>query len=207
MKTIVIILLGPLVYFISSCKEDFECKNENTVPIPQFMKDFFYYKQGTWWVYKNIKTNTYDSMWLSQNSTHNSRGGDGDFGSKDKCYDYTMMGIDHIGKAGFMKWDLASAIVDNNNRFCFTIYGQNPVTTVNWGLTLFFTNNILETSGSHPSVYKDSIVIQNKRYKDLIEVKGSGHIIYWLFAKEAGLIKYIDADSNQWELFNHVSVQ
>ncbi len=38
-----------------SCKEKFECSAENTVNIPQVMKDCFYFKEGTWWVYKNIK--------------------------------------------------------------------------------------------------------------------------------------------------------
>jgi hypothetical protein len=45
------------------------CDSNNTVLIPEDMKARFYFKEGTYWIYKNISSGEIDSMWawLSQN--------------------------------------------------------------------------------------------------------------------------------------------
>lgn len=92
-------------FFIVACSKDkIECSSTNTVNIPQVMKDFFFYKEGTWWVYKNVKDNTFDSMWVRQSSSNAYRGESDGFGNINKCYEHTVMGIDNIGTKGFMRW-------------------------------------------------------------------------------------------------------
>lgn len=92
----------------------------------------------------------------------------------------------------------------------FTIYWRDTSTTVNKGNNMFFSNDQLETHNSlHPIIIltPDSATIQNKKYTQLIEVDTYNYyydnIKYRLFAKNAGLIKYIDRDSNQWELIKY----
>ncbi len=213
MKTKLQLIVCMIVCSISvnSCKEKFECNTSNNVPIPQIMKDYFYYKAGTWWVYKNVKNNTYDSLWVSQSSSNNYRGEGGEgFGSTEKCYEHTVMGIDNINTKGIMRWDLTNFVLNNNQRFGFSAFWRDTTTTAEKDLTLFFTENNLENWNPTrliSSEFKDSTILQNLIYKKLIEVKGSDNIVYWLFAKNIGLIKYIDRDSNQWELLKHKTIQ
>jgi hypothetical protein len=75
---------------------------------------------------------------------------------------------------------------------------------------LFFTNSQLEIIPPlHPIIISniDSTVLQNKKYHTLIEVDANKYIYdnikYRLFAKNIGLVKYIDRDSNQWELIKY----
>lgn len=216
MKTKLQLVICMIVCSISvnSCKEKFECSTNNNVPIPQIMKDYFYYKEGTWWVYKNKKNNTYDSMWVSQSSSNNYRGQGGEgFGSTEKCYERIVMGIQQRGSdsvSKFSLWDLSNFVLNNNNRFAFGVFWRDIATTANLDLNLFFTSNQLETYNSVrqiSSVYIDSATVQNKIYNNLIEVKGSNYIHYWLFSKHSGLVKYIDRDSNQWELIEYSAIQ
>lgn len=180
------------------------------MPVPQIMKDYFFYKQGSWWVYVNTKNNTYDSLWISNVNSYNNRGEGGEaFGNLDNCYERLEMGIgqrggDSVSKFGM--WDLSNLVKGNNNRFAFGVFWRDISTTANRDLNLFFTNNQLETYNSvrHiTSVYKDSATVQQKAYNNLIEVAGSSYIHYWLFSKHIGLIKYIDKDSNQRELVKY----
>lgn len=208
-------LIGILLLFISSiafssCKEKFECNANNNVPIPQIMKDYFHYKEGTWWVYKNVKNNTYDSMWVFQSSSNYYQGdGKEGFGSTDKCYEHAVIGINNKKTKDFMRWDLANISTDEKSRFIFSISWRDTSTTANKGIDLRFTNGILENEPLHPVKYNllDSVVIQNIKYKELMERNSYNYfydnIKYRLFAKNIGLVKYVDRDSNQWELLKY----
>lgn len=46
-----------------SCTEDYS--NRETIYINQETKDFIYFKPGTWWLYKNLKTNINDTWKIS----------------------------------------------------------------------------------------------------------------------------------------------
>lgn len=195
----------------SSCKEEFECSSSNTVNIPQIMKDYFYYKEGTWWVYKNIKNNTYDSMWVSQNSSNNYRGeGKEGFGSSDRCYEQTRSVISSFSNSDLMSFRISNIITDEKERFRFIIFWRDPSNGLGKDFNLFFTNGILEmVDPIRPLIVNtlDSINVQNNIFNSLIEVDTRNfyydNIKYRLFARNIGLIKYIDKDSNQWELIKH----
>ena len=112
MKPIHIFLVCLGALFLSSCDEDFECSSDNTVPIPQNMKDFFYFKEGTWWVYYNTKTHLYDSLWVRKSSLNVYRGeGREGFGKIDKCYEQTSMAIDAqstISPLEYLGWGISN---------------------------------------------------------------------------------------------------
>ena len=213
MKTKLQLIVCMIVCSISvnSCKEKFECNTSNNVPIPQIMKDYFYYKAGTWWVYKNVKNNTYDSLWVSQSSSNNYRGEGGEgFGSTEKCYEHTVMGIDNINTKGIMRWDLANIITDQRLRFAFAIYWRDSITTQNKSLNIYYTDGQFEKQDLLYPIFIsfiDTSTIQNKQYIKAIEINtnnyGYDNLRYRLFAKNIGLIKYIDRDSNQWELIKY----
>lgn len=70
----IIILLALISLQQCQCKKNdsitpaLQCTSSNSVLVPQDMKDRFYFKDGTYWVYKNINTNALDSMWVWQST-------------------------------------------------------------------------------------------------------------------------------------------
>jgi hypothetical protein len=74
MKTLLFFLLIILLaFYVQSCKQptdyvpsapSINCDSNNTVLIPEDMKARFYFKEGTYWIYKNIETGELDSMWV-----------------------------------------------------------------------------------------------------------------------------------------------
>ena len=52
----------------SSCNKTDEpqthCDSTNTVYLPEDARSRFFFKEGTWWVYKNITNNNYDTISL-----------------------------------------------------------------------------------------------------------------------------------------------
>ncbi len=206
------LLLILCAYLIVSCsKSNFECSSANTVNIPQVMKDYFYYKEGSWWVYKNIKNNTYDSMWVFQ-STFNSYRGEGKegFGLTNKCYEQARSAIRTITNVDLMSFRISNVVTDERERFRFSIFWRDPFNGLEKDFNLFFTNGTLEKIDlARPIIITtlDTLIVQNNSYNGLIEVDASSffydNIKYRLFAKNIGLVKYIDRDSNHWELIRY----
>jgi hypothetical protein len=69
MKCVIVILsIGILVNI--SCKRvkyaTTACNKRNRVEIPQKVKDYFSFKEGTYWVYQNQKTLATDSHWVCE---------------------------------------------------------------------------------------------------------------------------------------------
>lgn len=167
------------------------------------MKDYFYYKEGSWWVYVNVKNNTYDSMWVKNHSINTHQGGD-ELGSRSKCFELGKIIIAAKEHPGF--YIQLSNISEFGDRFHFSSITQK----VGRDVSFTFLNGQIETT-NNPRPYhietKDSITIQNKMYNDLICINSIDllydNIIYRVYAKRAGLIKYTDRDSNQWELIRY----
>lgn len=195
----------------SNCKEKFECSPSNTVLIPQNMKDFFFFKEGTWWVYVNVKTGDYDSLWVWKHNfdIYRGEGGEG-FGHLDKCYEQTLSAIKSEIVSDLMSYRISNMVLDERERFHFIIFWRDPSNGLGKDFNLFFTNGILEKIDPvRPVIITslDSVIVQKNSYNSLIEIDASGFIYdnirYRLYAKNIGLIKYIDRDSNQWELIRY----
>ncbi len=217
------IIIQPIFYFMliagtiscQSCKEKFECSSGNSVPIPQIMKDFFYFKAGSWWVYYNMKTNAYDSMWVNQSSSNVYRGeGSEGFGKLDKCYEQNRDVISNNTTEAILQFRISNIVVDERERFRFIILWRDTSNNLEKMFELFFTNGELEIIPPlHPIIISpiDTVFVQNAKYTNLIEVDANNYyydnIKYRLFAKHIGLIKYLDRDSNQWELLKYNIIQ
>ncbi len=72
MKTIVqivnIFLISTTIFWLHSCEkpksEPISCTN-NTMPLPQMAKDYFLFKNGSYWVYQNTITQQQDSFYVT----------------------------------------------------------------------------------------------------------------------------------------------
>ena len=72
MKNVLIILSLPLI--LSTCKKSGDsatitCTDSNTVMAPQVAKDYLAFKPGTWWVYEDLVNNSFDSLWVGENTS------------------------------------------------------------------------------------------------------------------------------------------
>jgi hypothetical protein len=93
------LLLIPLIALLYTCRKSdahLKCTDKNTVRFPQQTKEYFYFKEGSWWLYENQGTGETDSQWVGRaylertNATQQKKNGakvDG------KCYEYGAVGI------------------------------------------------------------------------------------------------------------------
>lgn len=69
-------------------EEETVCTTQNTVLVPQDLKDRFFFKEGTYWIYKNIASNETDSLWVVLGNVETISVDNKNYGYiKNKCYE------------------------------------------------------------------------------------------------------------------------
>ncbi len=95
------------------------CDSANTVHIPEDMKARFYFKEGTYWIYKNIDNGELDSMWV-----YFSNNGIGPISKKihaygwNKCYevfDYKIYNKTYHDNYYYLNYGISLYPKDGNN--------------------------------------------------------------------------------------------
>jgi hypothetical protein len=208
MKKLLPAALIVLLLTNAKCKltgpDEIECNN-NTLQLSSKAKSYFYFKQGSWWVYYNLTTNVYDSLFVvsSQNKIRQPAG-DGE--DRSKCYEISRTTI--LSKRGEYSFGSSLDVSASKRTTLFEENGSSQNNGSN--MELFFWEDSVELINKvRPYEIKliDSLNIQNKWYKNLIEVKsekvGFDNFDYRLYAKNIGLIKFINKQSNNWELIKH----
>ncbi len=61
---LIVLLLTQLTIVSCTVRDEVLCRNNKKVRIPQTVKDYFYFKHGTYWVYQNQTTLEVDSHWV-----------------------------------------------------------------------------------------------------------------------------------------------
>ena len=162
------------------------CDSTNTGFIPHELLDRFYFKNGTWWVYKDTSSSAIDSVWVYQSYTDIYIEPDLRILTRNLAGNETLKDL---------KFDLYYSNATKNitiYRFDYENFKyQSP--TEEGGLISF----------------KDSVIIKNKTFKDILKLDYkqkplSYEIIKqaW-YAKHYGLIKYETWDNKIWELINY----
>ncbi len=208
MKNLLLAALLLLLFTNMQCKltgpNEIDCNN-NSIHLSGNAKSYFFYKDNSYWVYYNEATNEYDSFFVSK-AELNIRQPIKDMGDDvNKCYECARISICNTSKK-----EVFYLTIDNTseNRNSFQEFQKSVGFESDFGL--FYTKDSLETiNGVRPYEITiiDSLEIQSKWYKNLIEVKsdkvGFDNFNYRLYAKNIGLIKYIDKQANKWELVKH----
>lgn len=89
----ILLIILSIALSCQSCKDDKQematvCTPDNTVLVPQDMKDRFFFKEGTYWIYINLQTQEIDSIWVWSSYNDNYPATDlDDSGIKNKCYE------------------------------------------------------------------------------------------------------------------------
>lgn len=69
-RVLVVLIFCGFVFSTCRKEENLVCTDKNTVKIAQHAKDYFYFKEGTWWVYEEENSQIRDSIWLTDGSRH-----------------------------------------------------------------------------------------------------------------------------------------
>lgn len=213
------------VGFCSSCKDKDEpetnCTPDNTVLVPQDMKDRFFFKVGTYWIYKNLQTNETDSIWVWISYNNPLSVNREDFGFiKDKCYETfttNTMSKKIPNNSNYNRWGI-DIYPKEGKKLTNELFGLEDATS----LTNYFPNYRIEVRGG---VYEnqsgseitmlDSITTQdNIVYKDVLWLKYQAGILTrdylddMHYAKNIGLVKFHRfTDTSDWELIRYKIIQ
>jgi hypothetical protein len=200
----------------SNCKEDNQgddktvCTPQNTVFIPQDMKDRFYFNTGTWWVYKNVSNNDYDTLVLKTenygiNPVPKKIYGEG----FSKCYEgYSYNVISQ--RYGIVNVTLSVNLPtrgDNTkgeifvNRELFTTkdYITSSLSRFRWVGELLDTNiNKIDSLLINVKMYNDIL-----HYRYLQDYEASDYLMEAWYANKIGMVKMKRNDGSIWELIDY----
>lgn len=220
-----ILNVAMLVSFIwglqsASCKKTddkhTECVN-NTMSLPQMAKDYFLFKDGTYWVYENVSTKELDSFYISgftDRTGDNTQFKDGK--QLNRChefYDFSMNG-NLIGKITAVLYPFEP---DNGKPFerqtFFIDEYNNKVTSQSFSKFTFIGDSLLRTDVVLESAISlaDSLEVNGRFYYHIIcQTNANLGIDYArqsYYAKHIGLIQFTTNDNKTWVLKRYHIVQ
>lgn len=192
------------------------CDSSNTVLIPQDMKARFYFKEGTYWIYKNIATGETDSMWVwdgensivSVNPKWYTKGLNKCYESfsylvKNKKYNinsyYSGIGITIHPNDGLKRLDEFFEIVEtsplNNFRGDFRISVRGVQYETQSEAEIKFIDSLITFEGGN---YKNILMLKYPN-PNTNDINNEMH-----YAKNIGLVKFTrSADNSTWELIRY----
>ncbi|MBW7845603.1 MAG: hypothetical protein H3C45_08175 [Bacteroidia bacterium] len=225
MKTLQLFFLITLsALHLQSCKQPYDyvpptpvvhCDSNNTVLIPEDMKARFYFKEGTYWIYKNINTGETDSMWvwLSQNKIEPTNPKISQKGLN-KCYEWFSFQTRnklYINEY-YSNISSGSRPKDGNNLNDEHIYIKefSPLNNYRGDFRIEIKGSTYETQTDAEILFEDSILTEeNLIYKNILNLKypsTNTNDIYsdMYYAKNIGLVKFVRSNDNStWELIRY----
>jgi hypothetical protein len=203
----------------SSCSKTDEpqthCDSSNTAYIPSDAQSRFFFKEGTFWVYKNINTDELDTV-MVKNWYHTIEPPlPAKYGEKykNKCYERAAF------KTISTKYNWQSVTIDFNNAFnqLDSSIEQYLITENNEYFVTYrwrYRGGVLIDSLSNGNKDRiNNLTIQNKIYSDIIYYtstpgfEASDYLKEGWYANKVGLIKVVRKDGTTWELINSNIIQ
>ncbi|MFZ4799806.1 MAG: hypothetical protein ACOYMA_20105 [Bacteroidia bacterium] len=192
------------------------CDSTNTVLIPEDMKARFYFKQGTYWIYKNIDNGEIDSMWV-----YISNNGIGPISKKvhafgwNKCYEsfsYEMHNKTYSVNNYYINYGISLYPKDGNNlnNELFEIQQLSPLNNYKGSYHIYVEGVNYSNQQGADINYLDSIVNDEKKiFKNVLNIyypNGTSSDIYsnMYYVKNIGLVKFVRSNDNStWELIRY----
>lgn len=227
MKTNILLLQITLLSFISiQCSKTppdtnkqntITCDSANTVLIPEDMKASFYFKVGTYWIYKNIDNGEFDSMWVWY-----SQFGVIPINKKvfahgwNKCYENFDLRVKNklyfINDDYYNNYGVVLHPTDefNSQNELFEISEISPLNKFRGDFRIGLRGNKYETQTDAEVLFEDSIITkENLVFKNILNLKypfQNTVDIYsnMYYAKNIGLVKFVRSNDNStWELIRY----
>jgi hypothetical protein len=218
MKTLIqLILFTSLLLLLQavSCKSPDDKKldcNNNTMQLPQMAKDYFLFKDGSYWVYKNTITQQQDFFYVSDFKNLTGDNSQYKYGNKLKrCYEFysyklsTTIGIT-IGIGilpSFPNNDLSFQnqpfFINETNSITGQLYPKAEFV----GDSLYRTNYVLDGI----VMIIDTIEIDTQTFNNVLYFNnpngGINYVTDSYYAKNIGLIKFTTNDNQTYELIKY----
>lgn len=199
------------------CKDEspvITCDSTNTVYLPQTLKDLFLFKEGCWWVYKEVGSGETDSFYVSRFENHTSN--NDLYNNKDtkKCYEIFRI---YIVSHQLIRQEIIiqpenpdDNLVFNQLHFSQT---EHDKSTGNGFCRLnFYGDSICRSEQIQNEItIVDTLKVQNNLFINLYHF--SNPTIKYDFFKEAyyarkfGLVKFQDWENKVWELDRYHIIQ
>ncbi|MEI6506867.1 MAG: hypothetical protein WCO54_00185 [Bacteroidota bacterium] len=197
-----------------------QCTSSNSVLFPQDMKDRFYFNVGTYWIYKNIKTNDIDSMWIWKSSIATTPVDPKMYGTGfNKCYESFAYLIRNPLTANGDKYYSSISILlsPNKNQQAIELFGLSDFYLSNQ-ISVYRVDNrggkYENQEGETMSMVDSILTLDNIIYKNILRLYypvGTQTFDYLLdayYAKNVGLVKFKRRiDNTEWELIRYHIVQ
>jgi hypothetical protein len=212
MKTLIqLILFTSLLLLLQavSCKRPDDKKldcNNNTMQLPQMAKDYFLFKDGSYWLYKNTITQEKDSFYVIDFRDFTGNNNIFKYGNNlNKCYegyDYKLFSIK------FKRLDIGIGPLepDNNTPFKNQTFF---LTQTSFQKITFIGDSLLRSDfvlGSTINLL-DSLGVSGKFYYNIISQTNTNLGIDYAkvsyYAKNIGLIKFTTNDNQTYELIKY----
>ena len=191
------------------------CDSLNTIRIPKDMKARFYFKGGTYWIYKNINTGETDSMWVYlQENLINQVNPKWYTKGLNKCYEsfsYLIQNKNFYGDKYYTSIGITIHPQDSLNRTdeLFEISETSPLNNFRGDFRVHIRGNTYQTQTAAEVLFEDSIItVDNIKYKDILNLNYPSvtNDIYsnMYYAKNIGLVKFVRSqDNSTWELIRY----
>jgi hypothetical protein len=201
-----LIVISSLAIILYSCKKEEDPNPEFTpeiIPINDSLKEYYSFKPGTWWVYRDLSDNSRDSIIVSQNT----------------AWTYSLYQTYNNTTKYYEQIDIKLYGATHETDKYFLLTNQYRIEFNEWeGISVFgYDENTDSTVSDFNRVaYYDSIQIQNVWYYDVAKTKIYTYyhsccpipdLDYYYINKEFGIIKKeianpIDSTYKIYELIN-----
>ena len=190
------------------------CTAENTIPFPEDALDRFYFKTGTYWVYKELSTGNQDTIRVKETIKNTDPVNEKVFGEykTEKCYELYTMTIQSDLYGKYLR-HLELLLPYDGFDYDKESFRITEIWAQEFSYKADITGNVYrELNGDGNSVtLLDSLVTPDTTYKNVLFIKKKdGHWDYldeaW-YVKGPGLVKYKRKDGTEWELVKSEIIQ
>lgn len=220
MKAFLPLMFTCLVFpVLQSCQEreapDVPCSPEKTVFIPAILKDYFHFKEGSWWVYAYEHDSTIiDSFWVhtSSNSFDNNIVKHHDY-SKPYCYedcDFTLQHGSTIDKGFYSSTGVKNSRSNTPQTSFFNVIDMEINGNTQYRVTYYPDSGFAKEgpAGNFTDLVKDTVLF-GTLYPEVIRCYYAGNpkqvdpYTEVLYARNIGKIQYTKQNGTTWYLVRY----
>ena len=208
------------VFIFNSCNkdDDFEAKDW---PIPQEVLDYFYFNQGSYWVFENDKTGDKDTLTVSSRRKYWINGSNGD--KYEQADVYINSSLDGYTYHYYVMTQASAGCIRDakNNRPCYSMLcskyksGNYVGESLNFVYPFQISYSGYAAAPSYNSTFtvedsKDTLTLNSRKFFKILifsikkSVVNQKKDIKFYWAKDAGIIKKENiTDSQTWNLIDY----
>lgn len=204
--------------YLASCNKqnnihtppELKCDINNTAYLPSEIRSRFYFKVGSWWVYKNINNTDIDTVKVIRLDRYIKQPSAEIWGKvPNKCYEWIRVAyhpLKYFDYTTFVDFIRPKPTMDSTNEEYTIIDDYNYDNQTLSSYKFRYKGAVLligQDGGSFETI--NSMLIGSKNYTDIIKYNTGSNYDYLTeayYAKDYGIIKMTRLDGTSWELIN-----